>query len=193
MFIVFEGLDGSGSTTQAKFLSEYFKKIKKEVLLTKEPTNDLPIGKLIRKYLQKEYQTTPYALQLLFAADRLDHLEQEITPALKDKKIVISDRYLYSSIAFGSSEKISFSYLEKLYQDFLKPDYVFLLKVPPEECIKRIEKRKGKKEYFEKKEILEKVWKNYEKLAKNNDNFYIIDAYSKEKFETAKYIQSFFK
>jgi dTMP kinase len=188
MFIVFEGLDGSGSTTQSKMLKENLESLGKKVVQTKEPTVR-PIGKLIRQYLQHEYETDPKAFQLLFAADRADHLWGVIKPALADKALVISDRYMYSSIAYGAaSAKVSYEWLKDLYKDYLKESIVFLLKVPAKECIARISKREGQSELFEKEEYLEKVWSYYERLAAENDNFYIIDAFSKDKFATAEEI-----
>ena len=200
MFIAFEGLDGSGSSTQSKLLAEHFEQKGKAVVHTKEPTTGT-IGKLVRAYLQHKHETSAKALQLLFAADREDHLHKIVRPAINNGKVVITDRYLYSSIAYGAipchsreggnpelnnrksckleilkqvqDDKIK--YLESLYTDFLKPDIVFLLKVPAKECVKRIESRGSEKELFEKEEYLEAVWKNYELLAKKHGFIKIID------------------
>ena len=174
MFIVFEGLDGSGSSTHSRLLKENLEKNGQQVAQTKEPTN-LPIGKLIRQFLQHKHKTTEKALQLLFAADRLDHLSKIIKPKQEEGKIVISDRYFFSSIAFGTLKSAEmFPWLEELYKDFPLPDMIFLLKVPPSECMKRIQKRE-QIEFFEQEEILKKVWKNYEKLANKYPDFHIID------------------
>lgn len=100
-FIAFEGLDGAGSTTQAGKLTVYLKERLKKVHLTKEPTNNL-IGGLIRGQLTKEWRTGPECLQLLFTADRAHHLEKEVIPLLKQEITVITDRYFFSSVAFGS-------------------------------------------------------------------------------------------
>ena len=72
-FIVFEGLDGAGTTTQIRNLARYYEFNKREYYLTAEPT-DNPIGQLVRKVLQKKVVTTPEALALLYAADRHDHI-----------------------------------------------------------------------------------------------------------------------
>lgn len=188
MFIVFEGLDGSGSSTQAKMLQENLVNLGHDALQTKEPTNDLPIGKLIRRYLQHEFATDPKALQLLFAADRLDHIQKVIKPAQAEQRIIISDRYFYSSIAFGSSVEVPYEWLRDLYKDFLKPDLVFLLKVSPAECIRRIEKRMGSKELFEREESLKQIWKQYEKILAENPHFHLIDAENQDKFTSANQI-----
>lgn len=174
MFIAFEWLDGSWSSTQAKLLNDYFIEKWKNVLLTKEPTN-LVIWKLIRDILQHKTSVSKEALQLLFCADRADHLDNEIIPALDDWKIVISDRYYFSTIAFWSLW-IDKNWLEKLNENFIKPDIIFLFKLDAKECIKRIEKRWNEKELFEKEEILKKVWETYEYLSNKHPNTIIIDA-----------------
>jgi len=174
MFIVFEGLDGSGSTTQAALLARNLEKQGKDVVQTKEPTTGV-IGSLVRKYLQHEHSTSAKSLQLLFASDREDHLHRLVRPSLESGKIVISDRYFLSSIAFGAKNNKEFEWLCSLYGDFKKPDITFLLKVKPSECIKRIESRGAEKELFEKEEVLTRVWENYEKLSKRFDNVHVID------------------
>lgn len=174
MFITFEGLDGSGSSTQAALLAANLQQKGVSVIQTKEPTTGT-IGKLVREYLQHKHQTSEEALQILFAADRADHLYKVVMPNLEMGRIVISDRYFLSSIAFGTHSEESFKWLNQLYTTFKKPDLVFLLKVLPAECIKRIEKRGSEKELFEKEETLARVWRNYEKLAKLYDFVYVID------------------
>ena len=84
--IVFEGLDGSGITTQATLLRNYFLGKDKDAILTKEPTDGL-IGGIIKACLRKEWKTDSLTLQMLFAADRAHHLSTEIEPAIKKKAI----------------------------------------------------------------------------------------------------------
>lgn len=164
-FVSFEGLDGSGCSTQAFFLKRHFVLKKRACLLTKEPTNNL-IGGLIRGQLTHEWKSSMECLQLLFAADRAHHLEKEIEPALKKNFIVISDRYKFSSIAFGSLES-DVDWLIKINEKFKDPDLTILLKVSPETCIKRMESRPSF-ELFEEKQKLEKVWKVYESFIGGN-------------------------
>lgn len=176
MFIVFEGLDGSGSSTQAEKLREFFDKKWRKVLKTKEPNEDSPTWILIRNILQKKEKLSSKAFQVLFCADRFHHLESKILPALNDWKIVISDRYFFSTIAFWGLDWHQ-NILEKISEDFKMPDFVFLLKLKPEKCIKRIEKRWNDFELFEEKEKLEKIWETYEKLSeKHKKIFYVLDA-----------------
>jgi dTMP kinase len=102
MFIAFEGLDGSGSSTQSRILAEKLEAKGHKVLLTKEPTKDTPIGGLIREVLQRKLPATPEGLQFLFSADRAEHLKRDIEPALANGKVVITDRYMFSTIAYGA-------------------------------------------------------------------------------------------
>ena len=95
-FIVFEGLDGSGLSTQSTMLKEYLLKIGRKTVLTKEQTDNF-IGGLIKSSLKEQIRISPLTLQLMFVADRSHHLDSEIEPALKEGKIVISDRYLLTN------------------------------------------------------------------------------------------------
>jgi dTMP kinase len=176
MFIAFEGLDGSGSTTQARLLAERLQRTGRAVLVTKEPTSSNPVGLLIREALQHRWEVSPEALQLLFCADRAEHLRTEVLPALKDWQIVITDRYLFSTIAFGSWGVTDMEWLKQLNRLFPLPDLTLLLKLDPEECIKRIESRGTEFELFEKAEKLKAIWQNYEKIQGDYPNIHIIDA-----------------
>jgi len=175
MFIAFEGLDGSGSSTQARMLAGRLNAENYSVLETKEPTNNI-IGGIIRAALTRDLKFTPDVLQLLFTADRGNHLDKEIEPALKDGKIVITDRYMMSTFAFGLLEVDDRDWLLSLNKKFRKPDITFLLKVAPCECVRRIKKRGQKIELFEEEQKLEKIWKNYESFVGNFDNVHIIDS-----------------
>ena len=169
-FVVFEGLDGSGSSTQAQLLERYFKMKQRAVMSTKEPTNNL-IGGLIRGQLTHEWKSSMECLQLLFAADRAHHLEKEIMPALRRNFVVISDRYKLSSIAYGSLEA-DIEWLREINKQFREPDLTILLKVSPDTCVKRMDKRHVI-ELFEKRDKLTKVWDVYKTFA--GDNVVIID------------------
>jgi len=101
LLIDLEGLDGSGVSTQVSLLKKALRAKGEAAYVTKEPTDNL-IGGLIRGALTKVYQLPPEALQLLFVADRSHHLAREIVPILKNGGILITDRFLWSTIAFGS-------------------------------------------------------------------------------------------
>lgn len=174
-FIVFEGLDGSGQSTQAQLLKDYLEKEKNiQVVLTKEPTRELTVSLLIQKVVKKEISITPAALQLLICADRAEHLEKVIIPALAKGFWVISDRYFYSAMAFGSLD-LDVNWLIKVNEIFLKPDITFLLKVDAEICIKRIDENRDKRDFFEESEKLKKIWQTYEILSKRFPDIKIIN------------------
>ena len=163
-FIVFEGLDGAGTTTQMKLLAESCDKADRACRATFEPT-DKPIGRLVRSVLQKQIITTPLALAMLYAADREDHLFNPVNGLLKDLeagRLIICDRYLYSSLAYQGVE-CDFAKIEAM-NDFPAPEYIFFIDTPVDECIKRIASRGSATELFERHEFLEKVKTNYERI-----------------------------
>lgn len=174
-FIVIEGLDGSGQSTQAELLRDFLIKEGYEVILTKEPTRDSEAGKKIKEILDGKIKIEPQKLQELFVQDRNEHLEKLVIPALKEEKMVISDRYFFSTFAYGVADGLDLDWLIKINNDFLLPDLIFILKVSPEVCIQRIEKRGEGIKLFEKKEKLEKVWKTYEILPSRFKNVYMIN------------------
>lgn len=180
-FIVFDGLDGSGQSTQAENLVNFYNRPEKILKLghagahlTKEPTNGL-IGGLIRGQLTNEWKSSPECLQLLFCADRAYHLEKEIIPLLEKGIVVVSDRYVFSTLAFGNLGIEDREWLFDLNKNFLLPDFTFLLRVPARVCIQRIQKTRFEIDLFEKEEVLAKVWENYEKLAEEFENVHILD------------------
>ena len=162
-FIVFEGLDGAGTTTQIRNLARYYEFNSREYYITNEPTSN-PIGELVRKVLQKKVVTTPEALALLYAADRNDHLYNPsygIVRLLEEGRIVLSDRYFYSSIAYQSVE-CDPDFIN-LINDFPSPRFIIYVDTPVEECIRRIDKRGEEKELFDRLDFLTAVQQNYEK------------------------------
>lgn len=172
-FIVIEGLDGSGASTQVSMLSDYLASKGYKVIITKEPTNNL-IGGLIRGQLTHEWKSNPECLQLLFAADRSHHIEKEIIPALEKGYIVVSDRYMHSSVAFGSID-CDIEWLKSINSKFLKPDVSIILDVPPEVSIERIARSRAGFELFEDKSKLDKVRAEFAKLSKEYGGVTVID------------------
>lgn len=173
-FIVFDSLDGAGNSTQVKLLADYLNKIGKKTHITKEPTSGL-IGGLIKSQLTHDWKSSQICLQLLFSADRAYHLEKEVVPLLKRGINVISDRYFFSTLAYGNLEIKDLEWLIKINEKFLMPDLTFFLKVSPKICIERIKKDRFEITLFEKEKILKKVWQNYQKLAKIFENVFVID------------------
>ncbi|MBI3190203.1 dTMP kinase [archaeon] len=171
--IVFEGLDGAGVTTQATLLRNYFISKGKDALLTKEPTEGL-LGGIIKSALREEWKTDPFTLQMMFASDRSHHLSSEIDPALKNDKIVICDRYILSSLAFGSVY-ISLETLKQLNVYFRKPNMAIVIDTLPKVCIERMKKARHHVEMFEKEQKLEQIRKNYIALRNHFSETYFVD------------------
>ena len=138
MLIAFDGLDGSGLSTQSLMLRDYLLSKNATVLMTKEQTDGF-IGGIIKSSLRSEWKTPTLALQLLFAADRAHHVITEIEPALKANKVVICDRYLLSALAFGSYD-IDLEFIKNINSKFRNPDLNFILDTDPGTCIERIKK-----------------------------------------------------
>ncbi len=174
-FIVLEGLDGSGLTTQAKLLKNFLEKKGIKTILTKEPTKNSSVSKEIQEILGHKKEIDPFNFQRLFAKDRDEHLKKEIIPALKKGIWVISDRYFFSSFAYGAEDKPEIQKIIDLNKNFLLPDLTILLKVDPEICMERIKKRQEEIKLFEKKEKLEKVWQNYCHLLEIFDNIKVVN------------------
>jgi len=173
-FIVIEGLDGCGKTTQLKLLTEKLREQGEKVIETNEPTKG-SVGKLVRQVLEKKVILPPDALQLLFVADRSDHLKQTIKPALSAGKVVISDRYLWSTIAYGSLN-LDKNWLLSLHRYCLYPNISIFLEVKPKTCLQRIGLRGENKTIFEEEEKLRRVWQTYQWLAKKfREDIIIID------------------
>ena len=177
IFIVIEGIDGSGKSEIVKLLSSYFFSKNYNVLSTREPT-DSPIGKEIRAMLRNEKnpESGSGRLMELFIKDREHHLKDEIEPFLKkENSIVVCDRYYYSTIAFQSAQGLDTKLLISKNSRFLKPDIAFVLDVEPETALKRIEYRE--KEKFEKLDFMKRIRNNFLKMPKlMKDNIKIIDA-----------------
>ncbi|ASJ09756.1 dTMP kinase [Thermococcus siculi] len=183
MFIVIEGIDGAGKSTQAKLLAEWFEERGYEVVLTKEPT-DTAFGKLIRKLVLtggKEgiidgARISHEAEALLFAADRAEHVAKLIKPSIEAGKIVISDRYFYSSLAYQWARGLDLEWLIDLNRFAVRPDLVILLDLPVKESMKRINGRSIKTEFDRIAELQKRVRENYLKLAERFPEMRIVNA-----------------
>jgi len=161
MFIAVEGIDGSGKSTAIKEIERFLISEKRAFHLTNEPSS-LKIGTLIRDLLKIKEPDQEYyhkKMALLFAADRLDHLEKEINPNLQCGKIVVTDRYILSSIAYQSLT-LPQEWVESINRYALLPDLLIYIKVSVDTALKRILGRGMEKEIFEKKEYLETIKKN---------------------------------
>lgn len=161
-FICIEGLDGCGKTTQAKLLVKKLRKSHNAVY-TAEPSHGR-IGTYIRNsclYGKKRLSSVLEAL--LFAADRIEHLETEVIPALEEGRLVISDRYVYSSLAYQGAAGLSLDWIETVNEHALQPDLAVFIDVDPETVVSRL---KPKKSVMEDLETQKKVRQTYLKFVK---------------------------
>ena len=174
-FIVIEGLDGSGKSSQVDLAVDLIKGSGKEVVVTKEPTIESEFGRIIKQALRKEIVVEPLELQKLYVQDRREHLKNKVIPALEEGKFVVSSRYAFSTFAYGYSDGLDVDLLVKLNEEFLLPDLTIIIDVNPESCVERIENRGEPKELFEKLEKLTKVNEIYKKTPEMFNNVVVIN------------------
>jgi dTMP kinase len=168
LFIALEGIDGSGTTTQARLLAEWLQVEGQRPVLTAEPT-DGPIGATIRQILQgrltheqagRRVPVDEVTLALLFAADRSHHLQSVVLPALDAGRVVLSDRHYLSSVAYQSLG-VTMAWVEQLNARFRRPDLTVLLDVEPELAVRRKRAAGQPVERYEFVAHLERVRANY--------------------------------
>ncbi len=174
IFIVFEGLDGSGKSVQARMFKEYLEKHGHEVVARHEPTYESAPGKKIKEALTHTIKLPPRELQMLYVADRRWNTDTFILPALRDGKTVIADRYALSTIAYGSLA-VPMEELITMNAEFPQADLTIILKVRPEICLARLNKRQEGLELFDKVEKMEKIWKTYETLPVKCPHIFIVN------------------
>lgn len=174
LFIAFEGLGGSGAAMLSRLLANSLEKEGYRVHHTTEPTTGM-VGSLIRAHLTDEWRACPDALQLLFTADRAQHLEKDILPALTAGKIVITNRYAFSSVAYGSLEVGDTEWLKQLNSRFILPDLTFIIQVRPKICALRLKENHYEIELYRQEQKLAKVWSAYEVLSREYSGIHIVN------------------
>lgn len=151
-FLVLEGLDGAGTTTQAAILASRLAALGRRVHLTSEPSRG-PVGKLLRRALRGTIAggrpLDQRALALLFAADRIDHLASEVEPRLASGVDVVSDRYALSSLAYQSAATGDLAWVEVLNREAPAPDLTIFLEVRPAVALRRRYAASAEREIFE--------------------------------------------
>jgi len=172
-FIVFEGLDGAGTTTQAQRLVEALNREGRPAHFTREPS-DGPIGTLIRQALSRRLvlpdgrRLTPGTLALLFAADRTDHLAAEIEPLLERGICVVCDRYVLSSIAYQGQE-LEPDFVRTINATAPPPDLTLFIRVTPETALTRRAGRSLGEELYEALETQRRVARRYDAATSEAD------------------------
>ncbi len=162
-FVCIEGLDKSGKTSQSILLVQALSKKGYDTVYTTEPSRG-EIGTFIRKYVLHRRERVPAVVEaLLFAADRAEHTEAEVKPLLKEGKIVVSDRYVYSSLAYQGAAELDISWIAEINKPALEPDLAIYLDVPLEVVFKRC--RHGKS-VMERPEVQRRVQEVYQRLVR---------------------------
>ncbi|MFV0388781.1 MAG: dTMP kinase [Pyrinomonadaceae bacterium] len=183
-FITFEGIDGSGKTTQIRRLSGELRLRGFDVILTREP-GGTPLGRHLREaFLETEEQVAPLAELLLFAADRAQHVNFLINPAVAEGKIVLSDRFADATAAYQGAgrgfDKETVDKIIKLATNGLKPDITLFFDISVDTAVERAERagdsRKNNRMDFEEKDFYRRVRDAYLEIAEKEPNrFKIID------------------
>lgn len=185
-FIVLEGIDGSGTTSQSRRLEQALQARGHDVVHTFQPSRGA-IGRLIRTHLSvKAEPMEPDAMALLFAADRLDHLEKTIAPALARGSVVLCDRYVISSWVYQSL-KCPRSWVHEINARATWPDLTYLLKVPADVAMQRVADRRAETgedvEVFDDPELQRRLARGYESLAKEHEARDVVTVDATRSFE----------
>jgi len=176
LFIVFEGIDSCGKTTQAELLKQYFLEQSQQAVISPEPSNGI-IGNMIRQALKqritfsRDRSLFDEQMAYLFAADRHDHLYNDIDGVFKliqDNYHVISTRYYFSSLAYNCETPEKFTFIKKLNDRFPDPDLTIYIDLPIKISLARLSKRSST-EIYETENKLTKVREQYQQIFANYD------------------------
>lgn len=171
-YVILEGIDGSGKSTQLEMLAKFLQSQKIPFMATSEPNRESPAYDEIEKFsADKNSKLTPLQMQSLHVQARNYGMVHSIIPALGSGKMVVSDRSFISTFAYGMAfgmkfEEIADLHREILKTNWLKPDLAILVDVSPAQAMKRITQNRPDTSFFEKEEKLEKIRSQYLKLAK---------------------------
>ena len=193
-FIVFEGTDGSGKSTQMKLLASYLASRGTEVYQTHEPT-DSPFGALLHSCMTGETDADERAIAALFAADRLDHIENPrygLRKKLEEGTTVLCDRYYFSSFAYnGGFVPLEWVIaLNRPAMELMRPDMVVFIDIPAEDGMKRISRRSERERYesLERQRLIrEKYFEVFDRF-KEEENIFIVKS-EDDKMKTQEHIR----
>ena len=182
-FIVLDGIDASGKGTIVMMLAGYLeeKGLKEKLVVTFEPSSG-KFGQEVRELLKKESDPKKNAQKCLelYVKDRADHLKNKVLPALKEGKIVLCDRFKYSTLAYQGAQGVPLKKILKLHEKMIKPDLALILNADVGQALARIESdpKRGAFDKFEKKAFLDKVKANFMSMHKllPKENIQYIDA-----------------
>jgi len=156
-FVCIEGLDGCGKTTQTRMLVKVLKE-NYDAVYTAEPTQG-EVGRFIKEnYLHCESRGSSIVEALLFAADRFEHMEYEVLPELREGKLVISDRYVYSSLAYQGAAGLDLEWIKGINRHAMPADLAVFIDVEPETVIQRLKPEKSVMENLETQRKVREVY-----------------------------------
>jgi dTMP kinase len=178
-FVVLEGLDGAGTTTQAELLAGVLRARGLRVCLAAEPT-DGPLGRVLRSHVRRELTLDPHAAALVFSADRADHLDRVIRPALERGEWVVCDRYLLSTLAYQGAGGVDPAAVLAASRTFEVPDLVIFLDVPLPVLAERLaERTQGAPDRYDDPDFAPRLREAYgrsiELLRRRGDRVEIVD------------------
>lgn len=186
IFITFEGIEGSGKSTQLSMLNKWLVDIGHDVVATREP-GGTKIGEKIRELLRsgsKNDVFSPRTELMLFEASRAQHMEEIVLPALNNGKIVLCDRFFDSTTVYQGVARAIDTDIVHILNDFSsfekKPDLTIILDIDVDESMNRLIKRETSKDRIEQEDrkFFENVRNGYLSLAQNNERFFVIDGSS---------------
>jgi len=161
IFICIEGLDGSGKTTHAHKLVRNLQKKRFDAIYTTEPSRG-ERGTFIRGTILEGKKRVPRVVEaVLFAVDRVEHINKDVKPALNEGKIVVSDRCVYSSLAYQGAAGLDLEWIEEINRFALPPDLAIYIDVPPEVVVKRIRRKKSVMERLETQRRVQEVYMSF--------------------------------
>lgn len=162
-FIAIEGLDGSGSDKIAVEVAKKLAKEKNPVAFVKEPSEG-QIGRFIKKLIKERGELSPLVLEYLFAADRAILMADRVIPSLKEGKIVVADRCLWSSLAYRSLY-FPIHWILEINKEFIIPDNTYFIDCSPFNCVRKIKKSEDQLAIFETEGKLSQVREGYQWIA----------------------------
>ena len=161
IFVCIEGLDGSGKTTHTHRLVQNLQKRGFDAVYTTEPGRG-ELGKFIRESVLQGKKRVPRVVEaVLFAVDRVEHLEKDVKLALREGKVVVSDRCVYSSLAYQGAAGLDLEWIEEINRFALPPDLALYIDVPPEVVVKRIRRKKSVMERLETQRRVKEVYMKF--------------------------------
>ncbi|MGD2066877.1 MAG: dTMP kinase [Candidatus Bathyarchaeota archaeon] len=166
VFICIEGLDGSGKTTHAHRLVRNLQEKGYDAVYTTEPSRG-ELGKFIRGTILEGKTRVPRVVEaLLFAVDRVEHFEKDVKPELREGKVVVSDRCVYSSLAYQGAAGLDLEWIEEINRFALPPDLAIYIDVPPEVVVKRIRRKKSVMERLDTQRRVQEVYMKFVESGK---------------------------